>query len=71
MDSPSHCYRVSVAVHQQEQEVKHLITACEAADEAAEKYQRGQMDSTLYTLTSISAIFLPAQFLTGYEQPSF
>jgi hypothetical protein len=46
--------------------MKYLIAACEAVDEAAEKYQRSQLDSTLFALTAISSIFLPAQFLTGY-----
>ena len=53
------------------QEIKYLIASCEAVDEAAEKYERAQMDSTLYTLTVICAIFLPAQFLTGYVQSAF
>jgi hypothetical protein len=51
--------------------MKYLIAACEAVDEAAEKYQRSQLDSTLFALTAISSIFLPAQFLTGYVQSDY
>jgi Mg2+ and Co2+ transporter CorA len=46
-------------------EVKYLILECQTLDADAEKFQSRKMDQTLYTLTVISAIFLPAQFLTG------
>ena len=45
--------------------VNKLLSECEQVDSEAEKFQARQMDKTLYTLTVISAIFLPAQFLTG------
>jgi len=48
-----------------DEEVKQLIAQCVNVNEEAEKYRQRQMDSTLYTLTVISAVFLPAQFLTG------
>jgi len=48
-----------------DEEVRQLLLACEAVDEEADKHQSRQMDQTLYTLTVISAVFLPAQFLTG------
>lgn len=48
-----------------EDEVRNLMVECEAVDEEADKHHQRAMDSTLYTLTVISAVFLPAQFLTG------
>eukprot|EP00536_Pseudo-nitzschia_multiseries_P008875 jgi/Psemu1/288087/fgenesh1_pg.235_\ len=48
-----------------DEDVKSLISLCDSADQEAEKFQAKQMDSTLYTLTVISATFLPAQFFTG------
>jgi len=48
-----------------DEDVKILISLCESIDDEAEKFQARQMDTTLYTLTVISATFLPAQFLTG------
>lgn len=48
-----------------EEEVYQLIEDCQAIDALADKYQSQQMDRSLYTLTVISAVFLPAQFLTG------
>lgn len=48
------------------EELREVIRDCANVDIEAEKYQQRQMDSTLYTLTVISAVFLPAQFLTGY-----
>jgi len=48
-----------------DEDVKYLIENCDEADEDAEKQQAKQMDATLYTLTAISAVILPAQFLTG------
>lgn len=46
-------------------DLRQLIEACLALDTDADKYQDNQMNQTLYMLTIISAIFLPAQFLTG------
>jgi Mg2+ and Co2+ transporter CorA len=46
-------------------DVKQLIVESEAIDTDADKFRSHQMDQTLYTLTVISAVFLPAQFLTG------
>jgi len=48
-----------------DEDVKSLIAKCESVDEEAEKLQAKKMDATLYTLTVVSAVFLPAQFLTG------
>jgi len=48
-----------------EDDTKNLIAKCDSADVEAENLHSKQMDSTLYVLTAISAIFLPAQFLTG------
>jgi len=48
-----------------EDEVNELIDECLALTQDAEKYHARVMDSTLYTLTVVSAVFLPAQFLTG------
>jgi len=48
-----------------EEDLKNLIVKCEEVDVEAEKLQARQVDSTLYSLTVISAVFLPAQFLTG------
>ena len=48
-----------------DEEVRQLLLNCEAVDDDADKFQSKQMDQTLYTLTVISAVFLPAQFLTG------
>ncbi|KAL3914930.1 MAG: hypothetical protein SGILL_005882 [Bacillariaceae sp.] len=47
------------------EELREVIRHCANIDVEAEKYQQRQMDATLYTLTVISAVFLPAQFLTG------
>jgi len=46
-------------------ELRQLIDQCQAIDSDAERYQDRQMNKTLYILTVVSAIFLPAQFLTG------
>jgi Mg2+ and Co2+ transporter CorA len=54
-----------------DEEVKNLIRECANVDSEAEKYQQQQVDSTLYVLTVISAVFLPAQFLTGYVTSMF
>jgi len=48
-----------------DEDVKHLISLCESTDQEAEKIQAKKMETTLYTLTVISATFLPAQFFTG------
>jgi Mg2+ and Co2+ transporter CorA len=49
-----------------DEELREVIRDCAKIDVEAEKYQQRQVDATLYTLTVISAVFLPAQFLTGY-----
>jgi Mg2+ and Co2+ transporter CorA len=54
-----------------DEEVKNLIRECANVDSEAEKCQQQQVDSTLYVLTVISAVFLPAQFLTGYVTSMF
>jgi hypothetical protein len=48
-----------------EEDIKELISECGSVDDDADKYREGQMNQTLYTLSCVSAIFLPAQFLTG------
>mmetsp|Transcript_27891 Transcript_27891/g.50458 ORF Transcript_27891/g.50458 Transcript_27891/m.50458 type:complete len:531 (+) Transcript_27891:81-1673(+) len=48
-----------------EDDLRQLIEQCEAIDSDADKFQDKQMNRTLYVLTVVSAIFLPAQFLTG------
>lgn len=48
-----------------DEEVRQLLITCESVDDDADKFQARQMDQTLYTLTVISAVFLPAQFLSG------
>mmetsp|Transcript_26409 Transcript_26409/g.39036 ORF Transcript_26409/g.39036 Transcript_26409/m.39036 type:complete len:567 (-) Transcript_26409:35-1735(-) len=49
----------------QDEEIKQLIIDCHNADAEADKCQLNKRDSTLYTLTVITAFFLPAQFFTG------
>ena len=46
-------------------ELRQLVEQCQAIDLDADKYHDRQMNRTLYILTVVSAIFLPAQFLTG------
>lgn len=46
-------------------ELCQLVEQCQTIDSDADKYQDRQMNRTLYILTVLSAIFLPAQFLTG------
>lgn len=46
-------------------DIKDLIALCQSIDDEVGEYQSRRMDRTLYILTVISAIFLPAQFLTG------
>lgn len=48
-----------------DEELRQLLRECEALEKEADKLQSRQMDQTLYTLTVVSAVFLPAQFLTG------
>ena len=48
-----------------EEELHSLIEDCRALDALSDKFQSRQMDQTLYMLTVISSVFLPAQFLTG------
>lgn len=48
-----------------DEELGQLISECDALYSEADKVQSRQMDRALYTLTVVSAIFLPAQFLTG------
>ena len=44
---------------------KTLDEECDAIEHEADVAQSRQMDRTLYTLTIVSSVFLPAQFLTG------
>jgi len=46
-------------------DVNELIDECLACADVADKFHSRRMDRTLYTLTVVSAVFLPAQFLTG------
>jgi Mg2+ and Co2+ transporter CorA len=48
-----------------DEDLRQLILDCESIDSEANKFQSVKMDRTLYTLTVLSAVFLPAQFLTG------
>ena len=48
-----------------DEELRKLIADCQSIENQAEKYQSRQMSRTLYALTVLSAVFLPAQFLTG------
>lgn len=48
-----------------DEELRQLISDCEGLEKEADKMLSRQMDLTLYTLTVVSAVFLPAQFLTG------
>lgn len=48
-----------------EDDLRQLILECESLDADADKFQDKQINRTLYVLTVVSAIFLPAQFLTG------
>jgi hypothetical protein len=48
-----------------EEEVRQLIVDCQSMNDQSDKHQSNQMDRTLYTLTIVSAVFLPVQFLTG------
>ena len=54
-----------------DEELKQLVTVCSNLDSDAEKFQSLQMDRTLYMLTIVSAVFLPAQFLTGVYGMNF
>lgn len=54
-----------------EEEVRKMIGDCEAIDAQADKFQSRQMDRTLYTLTVLSAVFLPVQFLAGVYGMNF
>ena len=53
-----------------DEDIRRLLASCQSVDEDADKFQSRQMDKTLYTLTVISAVFLPAQFLTGTQTVS-
>ena len=44
---------------------RELIERCEQLDVEFEKYHAAQQDKTLYLMTVVTSIFLPAQFLTG------
>ncbi len=48
-----------------EDDIRQLIAECQSLDGESEKHHARAMDSTLYKLTVVSSIFLPAQFLTG------
>jgi len=48
-----------------EDDLKTLVTACENLEAEFEKSRSSQAERTLYRLSVISSIFLPAQFLTG------
>mmetsp|Transcript_1669 Transcript_1669/g.2666 ORF Transcript_1669/g.2666 Transcript_1669/m.2666 type:complete len:579 (+) Transcript_1669:86-1822(+) len=54
-----------------EDDLRHLISECHKIDSNADKHHSRQMDRTLYTLTIVSTIFLPAQFLTGVYGMNF
>mmetsp|Transcript_28828 Transcript_28828/g.89728 ORF Transcript_28828/g.89728 Transcript_28828/m.89728 type:complete len:488 (+) Transcript_28828:667-2130(+) len=48
-----------------EEELRTLINASENLETEFEKFRSSQTERTLYRLSVISSIFLPAQFLTG------
>ncbi len=48
-----------------EESLKNLISRCDELKEEYEKLQSASRDRTLYTLTVVTTIFLPAQFFTG------
>ena len=48
-----------------EDDLRELIERCEQLDVEFEKYHAAQQDKTLYLMTVVTSIFLPAQFLTG------
>jgi len=52
-------------LEQEDEELKQLVVECQMLGAEADKVKSKQMDRTLYTLTVVSTIFLPAQFLTG------
>ena len=46
-------------------DLKELLIMCDRINSEFEKFHQGSMDRTLYLMTIITSIFLPAQFLTG------
>jgi Mg2+ and Co2+ transporter CorA len=54
-----------------DEDLRQLISDCHSLDSDSEKFHARQMDRTLYTLTVVSAVFLPAQFLTGVYGMNF
>jgi Mg2+ and Co2+ transporter CorA len=46
-------------------DLKDLLIKCDAISNEFEKFHQSSMDRTLYLMTVVTSIFLPAQFLTG------
>ena len=46
-------------------DLRELVNSCDQLDVEYEKYHARQQDKTLYLMTVVTSIFLPAQFLTG------
>ena len=46
-------------------DLKELLVTCDGVSNDFEKFHQGSMDRTLYLMTVVTSIFLPAQFLTG------
>lgn len=46
-------------------DLRELVNSCDQLDIEFEKYHARQQDKTLYLMTVVTSIFLPAQFLTG------
>ena len=46
-------------------DLRELVNSCDQLDVEFEKFHARQQDKTLYLMTVVTSIFLPAQFLTG------
>jgi hypothetical protein len=67
------CYLEDVkdAIQQMEFDICHLQAMCKTLEEAHTGYQDRRMNGTLFVLSVISAVFLPAQFITGLYGMNF
>merc|ERR1712039_249634 len=54
-----------------EDDIRALITRCESLESQLERLQAQKTERTVYVLTVMSGIFLPAQFLTGVYGMNF
>jgi len=53
------------------QDVEHLTKMAESLEDAHERYRDKRMNDTLFTLSVLSAVFLPLQFFTGWYGMNF